>query len=442
LTATRINASTLRGSLAAGSLTAGTYDLVVTNVDGSRGNQPAAVTIFDPSTADLFAEPRGLWTLPVVPRPGSATDIGLIVYRQGGTQTIPSVPVQFYLGDPQAGGTLLGEGLTAPIAPGDTGNSSSSVSWTPTTSGTVTLYALIDPDQTTGEPASARSNNVLSRTITVEPPTQDQQAPSIASFAINQGATQTDQQAITLATTATDAGSGVQSLLYIEYTYHQSANQWVPVQQTGWLPYATARQYTWSLQPQAGTRYLQAWAADADNNISPFPFSQSISYEPPQEQVQRNQARIYRYNLAAGQTFDVLLEQVQGDTDLYIWPPDWDVTQPGGGRPPWVSNQSSGNEQLRVTAPISGTYQVEVYGFTAATYRLAVDVQPTRSQRAVQQTGGEDPTKNQPQAPVVPLTSRPADRLPVAPPASSSNPTPEPPVPGEPFVVYIPNILR
>jgi hypothetical protein len=434
LSTNRVNANMLQATLDAGSLSAGTYDLVVTNSDGSRGVLPGAFTLFEPSQVDVFSDERGIWTLPAVPRPGAATDIGLIVYRQGGTQTTPAVPVHIYVGDPNAGGTLLGEGLTAPIAPSDTGSSSSSVSWKPPKAGTFTIYAVIDPDNVTGETDDARKNNTISRDVEVQPPRQDQTAPHVDTFSISNGISQTKKRTITLSTSASDVGNGVASVFYIEYTYNQGANQWVPVKQSDWIDYAQAQNYSWSLHPEAGVHYLQAWAADNDNNISTYPNKKSLSYEPPEDQVRRDQSRVYRYAIGKNEVLSVQLEILEGDADLYVWPPDWDQ-----GRPPWVSNLSSGNEYLRMTTPVSGSYQVEVYGYTQATYRLSAVIQSSAAAAAtadgMPQQGGEDPDKTQPSSPVVPITSQPADRLQVAPPTSDVPPT-------DTYTVFLPRVVR
>ena len=64
----------------------------------------------------------------------------------------------------------------------------------------------------------------------------------------------------------------------------------------------------------------------------------------------------------------VRLEPVNGDPDLYLWAPDHAT------RPPWVSNLAEGVDDVQITAPVAGRYQVEVFGYSAAEYRLIVDV--------------------------------------------------------------------
>jgi hypothetical protein len=88
----------------------------------------------------------------------------------------------------------------------------------------------------------------------------------------------------------------------------------------------------------------------------------------PIEIVARNQARIYRRDLEAGESLNVQLKPQSGDPDLYIWPPDW-----AEGRPPWVSNlEGKADDSLTFVAPVKGTYQIEVYGYTRAEYELTI----------------------------------------------------------------------
>jgi len=93
----------------------------------------------------------------------------------------------------------------------------------------------------------------------------------VDTFSINDGAANTDNRQVRLSTTAHDnpGGSGVASLLYIEYEFIQSIADWVPVAIGDWLAYDETRtDYLWALQPSAGVHYLQVWVADGAGNIS------------------------------------------------------------------------------------------------------------------------------------------------------------------------------
>jgi hypothetical protein len=75
-------------------------------------------------------------------------------------------------------------------------------------------------------------------------------------------------------------------------------------------------------------------------------------------------------------------------------------------------------------------YQVEVYGYTAATYRLTVEITSAAANaQRTQIAGGIDPTKPQPSEPVVPVDSEPGTQL-ALPPAISIQ------------YIYLPIVLR
>ena len=99
---------------------------------------------------------------------------------------------------------------------------------------------MIDPANTVAE--TYEDNNIVHRTVTVLSAAADQVAPHVDSFMINSGSLATVDRTVKLNTTASDPepGSGVKSLLFVEYEYSQAANQWVPAQTSGWKDYATA----------------------------------------------------------------------------------------------------------------------------------------------------------------------------------------------------------
>lgn len=110
LKTTFISAGHLRVIVPAG-LAIGGYDLIVRNPDGVHEVLPAGYTMLEPEADDLFAYVFELWTNPPALREGENAQVGLNVHRYGGTRTLSNVKVRFYLGDPDVGGTLLGDGL-------------------------------------------------------------------------------------------------------------------------------------------------------------------------------------------------------------------------------------------------------------------------------------------------------------------------------------------
>ena len=320
-------------------LPAGRYDLTVVNPGGGRATLPGAYEVYGIASDDLFGYPGELWTDPQTLRAGEPGGLGLLVHRQGGNNVLSNVVVRFYRGNPSQGGAVIGDGVIPLLSP-NSSVSTPKVSWAPPAAGTYDLYAVIDPGNTV--PEALETNNVISRTVTVLSTAADKVAPHVDSFAINDGASVTTSPAVTLDATASDnpGGSGVASLLYLEYEYSQAANQWYPVQNSGWVTYATAQNnYPWEMLPSAGMKYMQAWAADKAGNISLYPYRAYIDYVPATDHVEQGQVRVYRYTLAAGQVFAATLTPTTGDPDLYVWPPDFPT------RPPWVSNQAVGGRR-------------------------------------------------------------------------------------------------
>jgi len=277
---------------------------------------------------------------------------------------------------------LIGDGtipqLSPRVSPAEriAGTSTSAVDWTPSRGiGGYVLYAVIDPHDAV--PEDIEGNNVVSRTVQVVQGGAgiDGVAPHVDAFSVNAGAEIVYDQDVSMWVEATDFAqpgvlpSGVASLYFVELVFNESAGVWVPVGASGWISFANSS--TWSLAPQGGLRFLQAWASDGRANVSRYPFQQQVNYVRSCEYVARDGARTYRQSLARGDVLQVEVVPCQGDPDLYVWPPDWE-----DGRPPWVSNLYAGTEALSITAPVSGVYEIEVYGYTAARYSIQIEPQP------------------------------------------------------------------
>ena len=387
----------------------GSYELALRK-NGLVGTLPQAFTILT-AQDDLFAQQEELWINPVVPRSGQPMELGVVIHRHGGAATLSAPAVRFLVNNATVGTA------TAPLLMPDGSASTSRVSFTPSTTGIYTVTAIIDPDQTVTE--QNRSNNVVTRTFTVQGTAADLLAPRTDSLRIGASATDltevitTSTPLVYLFTQATDdfppapAGSGVQEVRYIELEYNQGANLWVPVRDSQWLNYTlNSSGYRWELTPTGGIHYIQAWTKDQAGNISRYPNQKGINYLPPVERVERNQTRVYRQNLAVGQCLTVKLKPLSGDSDLYIWPPDWKT-----GNPPWVSNlTNAAADDFTLTGSqvtVAGEYQIEVYGYSNTTYELSI--QPdvcTFSNISIQ--GGVEPTKQLRSNPLI-LTDPPRD---------------------------------
>ena len=417
-------------------LPAGTYTARVVNPDGAAATLDNAYTSFDAANDDLHAHSYELWSDPMAVRAGdTATTLGLVVHRQGGKTPTP-VTVHFYNGNPNQGGTWIGEGSIALLSPRQS-QSTSAVTWIPPAPATYDLFAVIDPNNQFAE--SLETNNLISRTLSVLPPAADRIAPRVASFTIGDGSGLVTAPQVLLNVSAEDPipGSGVASLFFQEFEYSQGAGQWVPTQDSGWLTYTTGTlNFPWTLSPNAGMKYIDAWAADAAGNVSVYPFHRLVTYNPPFDSVALNQTRIYRYEVPAQTRLNVRVEPISGDPDLYIWPPDTSA-------PPFVSNLPGTQvEQLSLQVDSPGTYQVEVYGYSAAEYQLSVTWTPAQTTLAHLPEIRVDADKPLPTAPAVASVALPPTRFAIAAPAATDLTTPSEPTEPPTSTIYLPAVAR
>lgn len=385
------------------SLAAGVYTVTVTNADGRSASRASGYTVFDPRNDDLFISSEDIWTDPSGIHAGETAAVGVNVHRRGGKKTLEGVEVAFYDGDPASGGKPIGQGIyTVPfLAPRGTDTTWTQKVWnTAGLEGEHTLYVIVDPNGKVSEPF--KENNRGTRTITILPPSADTTAPSVTSFTINGGAASTYSATVALTQTIQDnaGGSGVHSMYFVEYEYNQASQQWVPVQESGWVSYSGV--YSYTLAPRGGVKYLQLWARDAARNISLTPAKAMINYVPTAQSVSTGEVKIYRLQLAQGASVAIVLETVSGDADLYVWKPS------STGQPDWISN-NEGTQQDWVTfvAPEAGVYQIEVYGYADSTYNLSIQGGTTLAAAAIRALAA----KTVPSAPQLSIASEPAGKL-------------------------------
>ncbi len=425
LPTTFVDSTHLTAKVPAG-LTPGDYDLTVANSTQSDTLTDAyAVLDAAQPVDDLRSQPYYLWTDPDAPLEGKPVSLGLVVERVGGTQGLTLVPVRFYLGtlDPTA---AIGDAYLVGIGVDDAA-STAALDWGAHPAGDYTIFAEIDPDDEV--PETNESNNVVSRTVTILPPLADITPPLVTDFLVNGGASRTVTRSVTLSVTATDDREPTQ-VYYVEQHYNLGARAWVPVQWTDWLPY-NDQPHPWTLHPNTGLRYLQAWAADAAGNISCAPLRAQINYIPASDQMAAGETRTYRQMAQAGQCLRVRIEPAYGDPDLYVWPPGYQM-----GDDYWYSINGPGEvDEVQFETPKDGNYQIEVDGVTEAEYSVVVEVKASCSASAEAGggrhfvSGGDKTPRTQP---VVPVNSEPPGQL-VVPPAQREPPT---------EYVYLPLLLR
>jgi hypothetical protein len=317
-----VNSTRLRAAVPV-STAMGLYDLVVANPDHQSAALAGAYQALEPAASnDLYALQTDLWLDPPSIHARQALTLGLTLRRQDGQADLYDVDVRFYL----SGGEPAVTATAAVLPP----NSAVTVSaeWVPATAGEFTLYAQIDPQQEI--PENDEDNNLISRSVSVLPPLPDTTPPAVDSFFINNPKyLYTHSPNVRFNTVASDepGGSGVAYLLFIEYYFSQSKNDWEPVQQSTWLPYESASSdYSWQLVTWAGVHYIQVWAADGDGNISPSPGSQMINLRTDYTMViYLRQVHLYRQPMEAGQSLRLVASVGYSDYSrvcFRLWAPD------------------------------------------------------------------------------------------------------------------------
>ncbi|NJL05105.1 MAG: cellulase family glycosylhydrolase [Chloroflexaceae bacterium] len=418
LAAQRVNGSHVILTLPADALAVGDYTVTLVNPDQSSARGEAAFTIYSPlqPTFDLRGSPDDLWTRPATVRVGQPFQVGQVVERIGNTSVItPEVRFQ---------ATGVGESTMNPrtvsLALQDRlfGEASITERIIPTT-GAYTLRATIDPNNQLSE--LDRTNNVITRQITVLPTDIDQTSPAITGLQIAGGARITRNQTIDLALEIEDAApsSGMAGLYIVEYEYHWGAERWIAVQRSqDWFSYRVGQPLSWTFIPTAGLKFVQVWAADRAGNIANAQ-SVWINYVPDTVPIVAGGVEVYRLSLAADEALSLTLTPNGGAVDFYIWSPGAATTLAASGR-------TDTTYQLTIPSLAAGTYQIEIHGRGAASYTFDVTADAPASQVLAQ----PDPLRA---APVVAVSSNPSRNFAV------------PPVPlGERVIrqVYLPLVVR
>lgn len=445
---TRISDGEARGIVPPG-LPGGVYDVSARNpgVPGT-GVLPGSYTVLDPTADDFFVAEADLWTDPATLRQGEtpAVLLGANIHRQGG-DTATAVQVSFFLGDPAAGGVLLGTATTVPMPPVIGAVEPVFITWNPgDLVGAIAIYVQVDPAGLI--PETNETNNLARRDLVILPPARDVTPPDITSFSANEGSQSTTDPAVRVALRATDDLSGVYSMYLAERVFNATASMWLVVQQTGWIPFQGAYEFT--LTGPGGARYIEAWVADGAGNVTPLPNQTRINYLPASDTVLQGQVRLFRFTVAAGERLAATLTTLnaEGDADLYVWGP----YQPGE-RALWLSAQAGAAEDaVSFVATEAGEYDIEVRGWNPRSeYRLAVEVGGAAASAQSTAAGASAAGKPTPSRPADASAAAPAARggipvAPIAPPAKvhlpliARNYQPSPPQPT--YRIHLPMVFR
>ena len=391
----------------------GVHDVVASIANQAVFTLTGGYMVVEELGLDLATRDDDLWLYPWGVHVDQPTTIGLNVHRSGGTEVVTPT-VDFYLDDPITG-TLLGSASTPPLAAGINIVGSATISWTPSVTGTATIYAVVDGANLVDE--TKEGNNSAVAAITVRPPCDtcdhtgnqwgDATPPVVNQFMFQHRIQVTAAPTVTLALTATDnAGdSGMAYMYMVEHIYSSTAHQWVREQETGWMPYTGT--HTFQLSPLGGIHYVQAWVGDAAGNIVRTAERAQINYTQANETMLQGQVQVYRYEVAAGETLQALLTATEGDCDLYVWDPQ-------GKLAGYSNNGGTDPDTVPVASPQGGMYQVELRAYTDCVCHLELSTET--SQLTASQTAGPATAagKELPTAPVVATTNLPDDQQAIA----------------------------
>ena len=136
-----------------------------------------------------------------------------------------------------------------------------------------------------------------------------------------------------------------------------------------------------------------------------------INYLRANDEVLEGQVRVYRFRLAAGETWRFAVDAFAGDPDLYVW-------NAAGALVGYSNAFDLAAEARTITAAESGFFQVEVHGYRDSRYTLSAQATTASALPSSSNEG-----KTLPSTPAVTLTSAPAVQqvLPTAPEGSVQN---------------------
>jgi len=373
-------------------LPSGVYGLRITNSDGGAVTLSAAYTVLPADADKLSAYADELWVGPDAARQNRATGVGLVVHRAGGNAARTDVRVDFYVGDHESGGVLLGSAIIASLAPNSYATTPG-VAWTPTAQVYVDLYAVINP-----------GSIPISRTVGILPPNVDTDPPVVNTFTTAGGPDFVDP-AISLTVGAADApgGSGVGSIYLMEFDWNANVGTWVKVGDSGWQDYSgNPMILPWNLNWSPGVKNLVVWAGDRAGNVSAQGKVLWINFMPPAMTVNQGMWQMFGYWLDGGQSLSATSTPTVGDPDLYL-------CCAGGGWIDWSNQTGTVPDSVSMVATSRDRYTLGVYGWTTARYGLNVN------RAAVAQLQPASPARDPLGLPALPLGEAPPQALPSAP---------------------------
>ncbi len=248
----------------------------------------------------------------------------------------------------------------------------------PATPGFRRIFVTVDSVNIFAE--ANENNNTADRRVRVRPVPPDRTLPEVTEVLINDGDAVTDSSNVTVNFTATDPANNLASFCIVRYSYDPIRRRWVeeecdfqrlPTPEGDGSFNVEAR-----LRPREGVAYVFVWVKDAAGNISRRPGFDFISFVPGPSvdiNLRRNEFRVFRITLGAGETAIFTFTPSFGDVDVSVFQ---NLANPT--RCMVSANNGSLPEQVTLgggTCTASTTFQIEVRAVVNSRFRIAVQQQ-------------------------------------------------------------------
>jgi hypothetical protein len=170
------------------------------------------------------------------------------------------------------------------------------------------------------------SDNTARRSFTVRPVPPDKTAPVIEanSTFINDDAAITQVRDVTIKFKASDPANNLDSFCVVRYYYNSIQRRWVE-EICNFRPLPTANSdgsfsVPARLPDSVGVAYSFVWVKDKAGNISKEPGFDFINFIPAGERsIGRNDRRVFRVRLGAGQSLSLTVTPTAGDVDTTVF---------------------------------------------------------------------------------------------------------------------------
>jgi YVTN family beta-propeller protein len=249
----------------------------------------------------------------------------------------------------------------------------------PNQAGRYILEVVVDSNNDFAE--DRESDNTARRSFTVRPVPADKTAPVIEanSTFINDDAAITQVRDVTIKFKANDPASpsgqstsGLDSFCVVRYYYNSTQRRWVE-ENCNFRPLPTpgsdgSFSVPARLPDSVGVAYSFVWVKDKAGNISKEPGFDFINLIPAGERsINRNDARVFRIRLNAGQSLSLTVTPTSGDVDVNVFqgitnPVRCSVSANNGTTPETVtvpSGPCTGTEfQIEVRAVVNSRFSV------------------------------------------------------------------------------------